>query len=341
MRYWQQYSVDERLQLLDIASAAKVLPRLAVEKDWWVVIVLKALSRTKYASLMSFKGGTSLSKGWDLISRMSEDIDIAIRREGRFAISGTSKNQLAKARRAARHYVVRELPEELADELDNLGVKDFEVVPEIEVIRDGNVVELRADTHPSVVYVNFKSIVPEVSEYVLSRVKIELSCLSMDEPVEKKTIRSFISEMVPDAEDMDVDFSTVVPTRTFLEKMFLLHEEFQKNNPRSLRMSRHLYDLEKLMDTDYGKAALEDSVLYNAVIEHRSVFNHIDVVDYSTHSADKIDFLPPGKYIDAWKKDYYSLANHFLYGENVNLTFEQLIERMKILRERIRKSWLK
>lgn len=58
MRYWQQYSVDELPRRLDIASAAKLLPRLAVEKDWWVVIVLKALSRTKYASLMSFKGFT-------------------------------------------------------------------------------------------------------------------------------------------------------------------------------------------------------------------------------------------------------------------------------------------
>lgn len=56
---------------------------------------------------------------------------------------------------------------------------------------------------------------------------------------------------------------------TFLEKAFLLNEEFQKEKPRSRRMSRHLYDLEKLMDTkNYGKAALEDTALYQAIVEH-------------------------------------------------------------------------
>ena len=59
---------------------------------------------------------------------------------------------------------------------------------------------------------------------------------------------------------------------TFLEKDFLLNGEFQKEKPRSRRMSRHLYDLEKLMDTNYGKAALEDTARYQAIVEHRRKF---------------------------------------------------------------------
>ena len=46
MKHWQQYSEKEKLQLLDITSAAKALPRLAVEKDWWVMAVMNALSKT-------------------------------------------------------------------------------------------------------------------------------------------------------------------------------------------------------------------------------------------------------------------------------------------------------
>ena len=221
MKHWQQYSEKEKLQLLDITSAAKALPRLAVEKDWWVMAVMKALSKTEYASLMSFKGGTSLSKGWNLIFRFSEDIDVAIRREGRFAISGTSKNQLAKARRTARHYVIRELPQELTTILTETGISGFTVIPETTKERNGTITELRADTHPSVIYVNYNSVIPETSEYVKPRVKIEISSLSMDEPVETRTLRSFISEAVPDAEDMEIRFKTVIPTRTFLEKIFL------------------------------------------------------------------------------------------------------------------------
>lgn len=211
MKHWQQYNETEKLQLLDITAAKTGLPRLAVEKDWWVTMVLRALSLTQYSSLMSFKGGTSLSKGWQLIERFSEDIDIALKREDRFAIAGISNNQLAKARRIARHYIVRELPEDLNTALSSMGVTQFTVEAETERIKDGVTYEMRADTHPSVVYVNYNSIVPETAEYLQPRVKIEISCLSMDEPVQQKTLRSFISEVVPESEDVTVNFK-VHPT---------------------------------------------------------------------------------------------------------------------------------
>ena len=50
----------------------------AIEKDWWVTMVLKALFQTSCAEYLVFKGGTSLSKCWDLIERFSEDVDVAI-----------------------------------------------------------------------------------------------------------------------------------------------------------------------------------------------------------------------------------------------------------------------
>lgn len=115
MRHWQLLDLKDRLDVLEITSANTNLPQLAVEKDWWVTMVLKALSTTRHFDLMSFKGGTSLSKGWNLINRFSEDIDIAMRRSGEFSISSISGNQLAKLRRRARHYIVRELPGELEE----------------------------------------------------------------------------------------------------------------------------------------------------------------------------------------------------------------------------------
>lgn len=229
MIHWQQYNDIEKIQLLDIVSAAKKLPRLAIEKDWWVTVVLMAISKTKYSDLYSFKGGTSLSKGWNLIERFSEDADIAIKREGRFSINGDTKSQLAKVRRSSRHYITKELPEELTNILSQMGVYNFSVEPEISRFIEGKDIELRADTHPSVLYVNYKSVLPETSEYILSRVKIEISCLSMNEPIEEKIISSFISEVKPDTDEVRVKFKTVLPTRTFLEKIFLLHEEFQKD----------------------------------------------------------------------------------------------------------------
>lgn len=166
MRHWQQLGIEERRDVLEIASARTYLPQLAVEKDWWVTMVLKALSTTRHFNLMSFKGGTSLSKGWNLINRFSEDIDIAMRREGKFSITSTSGNQLAKVRRAARHYIVRELPDEITEALNEIGIVDFSIEPELtKTGYDGNTTELRATTHPSTIFVHYKSILPEESEY--------------------------------------------------------------------------------------------------------------------------------------------------------------------------------
>lgn len=336
MIHWQQYNDVEKIQLLDIVSAAKKLPRLAIEKDWWVTVVLMAISKTKYSDLYSFKGGTSLSKGWNLIERFSEDADIAIKREGRFSINGDTKSQLAKVRRSSRHYITKELPEELTNILSQMGIYNFSIEPEISRFIEGKDIELRADTHPSVLYVNYKSVLPETSEYILSRVKIEISCLSMNEPIEEKIISSFISEVKPDTDEVRVKFKTVLPTRTFLEKIFLLHEEFQKENPRSKRMSRHLYDLERLMDTEYGKDALNNKSLYDEIVNHRSVYNKIDGIDYEMHSPYTLDFLPPSHLIDEWRKDYEVMSDQFLYYQENRMTFEVLIERMKELLRRVR-----
>lgn len=336
MKHWQQLNIDERLDVLAITSARTKLPQLVVEKDWWVTMVLKALSTTRYFSLMSFKGGTSLSKGWNLINRFSEDIDIAIRREGKFSISSTSGNQLAKVRRLSRHYIVRELPVELTEALNAMGITDFSIEPELtRTDAEGNAIELRATTHPSTLYVKFKSILPEESEYIEPNVKIEISCLSMNEPVENKTIRSFMADILEKEEDISVVFPTVVPTRTFLEKIFLLHEEFQKEKPRCKRMSRHLYDLEKIMDTDFGKS-IADMDLYDSVVKHRSDYNKVDGVDYELHKPSTVSFIPPIEMMNEWEKDYESMQQHFIYGGD-SLSFEQLIQRMRELTSRIRK----
>lgn len=335
MKHWQQLSVNERRDVLEITSSSINLPQMAVEKDWWVTMILNALSKTRYCNLMSFKGGTSLSKGWNLINRFSEDIDIALRREDKFSISSTSGNQLAKVRRSVRHYVIRELPQELAEILNAMQVVDFVIEPELtKTDASGATTDLGATTHPSTIYIHYKSILADQSDYIAPAVKIEISCLSMDEPIEYRTIRSFVSDTVQNVEDMEVCFATVVPGRTFIEKLFLLHEEFQKKTPRSKRMSRHLYDIEKIMDTEFG-SSIWDRNLYESIINHRSIFNKIEGVNYDLHAPSTLSFLPPEKLRKEWEKDYNSMRSHFIYEEDC-LTFDKLMERMKLLAARIK-----
>ena len=67
MVHWQQHNLQERLAILNAVNREKHLSPTAIEKDWWVSMVLKALSMTPIAHLLNFKGGTSLSKGFGLI----------------------------------------------------------------------------------------------------------------------------------------------------------------------------------------------------------------------------------------------------------------------------------
>lgn len=60
--------------LFQTLAAEKGYPAAVVEKDYWVMHCLCGLQ--KNGPRFEMKGGTSLSKGWDIIQRFSEDIDI-------------------------------------------------------------------------------------------------------------------------------------------------------------------------------------------------------------------------------------------------------------------------
>ena len=72
---------DRQREAINTVALQSGLPPSSIEKDWWVTQVLKALHALPYAEHIAFKGGTCLSKCWNLIARFSEDIDIALSRE--------------------------------------------------------------------------------------------------------------------------------------------------------------------------------------------------------------------------------------------------------------------
>ena len=81
MSKWIDFTIDERKAMIQAVSEEKQIDEASAEKDWWVTQVLKALHTLPYAEHIAFKGGTSLSKCWNLIARFSEDVDIALSRE--------------------------------------------------------------------------------------------------------------------------------------------------------------------------------------------------------------------------------------------------------------------
>jgi hypothetical protein len=307
----------------------------AIEKDWWVSVTLKALFQTDCANYLIFKGGTSLSKGWNLIERFSEDIDLAISHSF-FGINKSNKSQREKLRKLSRAYIQNTLSAQLDERLKAMDITGYRIenVATVEN-RNGEIVPIDSDKDPTVILLHYGSLLSRKIDYIPPRVKIEISCLSMDEPVEEREIRSLICESFPDDDtDAVCRIKTVVPSRTFLEKIFLLAEEFQKDKPRSMRMSRHLYDLERLMDSDFGKMALADKTLYNAIIDHRQACYALKYVDYSLHHPSTINILPPERVLDDWKQDYSNMQRYFIYGPS--LDFELLMKRIIELQSRLR-----
>lgn len=266
-----------------------------------------------------------MSKGWHVIERFSEDIDIAIDKSF-WRIAGDNKSQRDRIRKLSRAYIEQRLVAEMQALLEGYGASDFELraVPAQD-----------SDADPTLVLLPYRSIYANI-EYVESQIRIEFSCRSMKEPRERIEIRPLIAEAYPDVfGELVFPIYAVVPSRTFLEKAFLLHEEFQKENPRVERMTRHLYDLERLMDTDFGKAALADPKMYVEIVRHRSIFNTIRGVDYRTHHPSRIDFIPPEKLAEVWRRDYERMQEYFIYGDS--LPYDRLIARMAELRDRFRK----
>ena len=338
---WIDLSADEREAALQTVSARLEIDALSVEKDWWVTAVLCALFRTSFAPYLLFKGGTSLSKGWQLINRFSEDIDISLGREwfaeqGCTCAVGGNKTQREKLRKRSREVVHTLLAGELKEQLIALGINAFEVVPVTTQIRDGHLVPIDSDKDPAVLYVKYHPTVASLQpDYILPAVKIEVSCLSLKEPFAPRAISSLVHETFDDLDnEISSTINTVSPERTFLEKAFLLNEEFQKTKPRTQRMSRHYYDLEKMMDTEFGCKALQNQELYNRIIDHRKQFYNLHYVDYETNRANKICFYPPQELMEAFRADYADMTKTFIFKEAP--TFDQLMQRIAELQGRFR-----
>ena len=99
-------------------------------------------------------------------------------------------------------------------------------------------------------------------------------------------------------------------------------------------MSRHLYDLEKLMDSEYGIEALSNRQLYDAIVEHRKTYYALKYVNYDLHAPSTISFTIPESVIESWQDDYSDMRRFFIYGES--LEFDALMQKIKELQERVR-----
>lgn len=327
-----KYTDEQRRQAFLLTAQKKGLPEPIIEKDWWVSQVLNIVFDLEIANQLVFKGGTSLSKGWNLIERFSEDIDLAIN-PAYFGVTDLpTKKQIKSLRKRSSLFVAQELAGLLQQALDDAGLSGecrLEIQPDGE--GDGTYPE------PRVISLYYCSLYEESSiSYVQPIVKLEVGARSLIEPTEEIVCRSMVSEVLPVEDYKNVAISVAAPQKTFLEKVFLLHELFsiERKSLSANRRSRHLYDIERMMDKPFAIEAVKDDALWEHIRQHRMAFTAMVGVDYNDHMRAELCLTPPERWMREWKDDYQRMSGTMIYGEK--LPFEQLVARMKELEKRFR-----
>lgn len=309
---------EDRLAICQNVENKTGVPDFAVEKDWWVVQTLRVIFEMGIGEHLVFKGGTSLSKTWKLIERFSEDIDLAVDRRFLGYSGELSKKQLTKLRKETSSYISGEFYPGLQERFKKSGFKDvgFNIVPAESSDQDPRIIEI------------YYPYVTKSPGYIQPRVQVEIGCRSLREPFSLKPISSFVDEQYPDAEFVQppVKVPSVTPERTFLEKLFLLHEEFQrpKEKIRVDRLSRHLYDIFQLSKTEFATNAIHDKELYETIVNHRYVFTKLGGVDYNLHQPQNIRPIPSPDFSEAWQADYRRMQEQMIYGDSP--TYEDLVK---------------
>ena len=195
-----------------------------------------------------------------------------------------------------------------------------------------------SDQDPRVLEIYYPNVIKSLTDYVLPRVQLEISCRSLREPFTEKEFGSLVDEAYQ-SKDFTNSFFTV-PTvnaeRTFLEKLFLLHEEFHRPEYkiRVDRLSRHLYDIFQLAKAEIDEKAINDKKLYQTIVAHRYKYAKVDHVDYNLHNPKSINPIPIDTVIKAWKDDYSKMKEYMIY-EEVKPSFEELIKNLENLREKL------
>jgi hypothetical protein len=320
MNNWLALSKSAQIELFTQIGVKTNLPPQAVEKDAWVTLILRMIFTSDVANHFIFKGGTSLSKAFHLIERFSEDIDLGIDRKYLGFDGHLSKGQIRKLRRACHSFVSNELYQLLQKRLTAYGVDAslYEMVVENTQV---------SDQDPETIKVNYQSLFEDVS-YLPKRVLIEVSSRSLIEPNEEIPIQSMIDEQYPETDFSEEKFTVnaTSPQKTFLEKLILLHEEFQKpkEKMRHLRMSRHFYDIGQILNSDYGAKALKNTRLFESIIAHRSVLTPMKTTDYNGLTLKNLNIIPPDDLIENYKSDYKEMQDSMIHGES--LDFDSLLK---------------
>lgn len=312
---------EERRRQLCIQTGAKLnLAEVAVKKDFWVCWTLDKLFRLPvWGDQLVFKGGTSLSKGWHLIARFSEDIDIVINRAA-LGFSGADAPELACSRKQAKKRLdaLRAACRNCVRVNIRLGLQAA-FAADIPATLAWELLEDPVDNDGQTLLFNYPTVFASEATYLRRSVKIEMGARSDTEPSEKILVSPYISDAFPALfSAKNVVLRAVKPKRTFWEKAMLLHEENSRvcgDHRRKQHMARHYYDLYRLIETGVASEALADHALFSSVARHRAIFFHQNWMNYNTLTRGQLHLIPNDDQWSEWRSDYNNMQQEMFFDE--------------------------
>jgi nucleotidyltransferase AbiEii toxin of type IV toxin-antitoxin system len=301
-----QLSNQEREELFNETAARLGMTAFIAEKDFWVCWTLKKIFQDEALSrLLMFKGGTSLSKVFNLIARFSEDIDLIldwnIVSGDEDPLEDRSKTKQAALNKAINNEAVSYIADNLLDRLNQLiqPICECHIDP-----KDGLVIN-----------VHYPAIFSD--DYMKSLVRLEIGPLASWLPYDRYSIKPYSSEAFPDVfDDSECAVSAIVAERTFWEKATILHHEAHRpvDSPQPRNYSRHYYDLAMMAKSDVKNKALSDLKILEAVVEFKKRFYGRGWANYDLAKPGSLKLIPEEHIMTVLRKDYAEMYQ-MIFGE--------------------------
>ena len=306
-----------------------------IEKDFWICFVLDMLFNKLpdgHPRLL-FKGGTSLSKAFNLINRFSEDVDLVVYREDlgfdgehdptapkERGLSNSKRKELFKRLNKACENYIRN---NLADALGPLVGEQCQIVPDDQ------------DPDRQSLLIKYPTLyTDDDAPYVLPQVKLEGGARSALDPNITATVKPYIAEELGDNWSLAVpNIRVIKPQRTCLDKLIILHGihcgyRDQGRMPKSgSRVARHYYDMAMLIGTEIGKAALVDHELLKDVRKHSAVAFRQAWKKLHEAVPGSVCIYPQEGLLSVLESDYKAMR-HMIFGDAPE--FKWILEQIRI-----------
>jgi hypothetical protein len=146
-------------------------------------------------------------------------------------------------------------------------------------------------------------------------VRIECGAKSALEPHVQVAVRPYVSDDVTDVDLAVADITTIQPTRTFWDKVVILHglrawfETRAELRQEGQRVSRHYYDLHSMFRRDTGERALGDRALGNECVRHARLFFNRPDFGLETAVPGQFALRPGEKMLPGLGRDYHAMTD--------------------------------